>query len=692
VFILLVITLATAASAADEEAVATQPAAPASQPAGPAPDDASSGAGWASLDELSFHLGFEADWSRREVRSGTRGRYRSSYSQINRERRFEETIGVDGGGSLIDDRVFQFDFSGLWGLTQESYSESRPGRDLRTDPDGDVLEYDFRGVLFPEGKLTTEIIASQLDDRVPRPFLPSQDRRRERYGLHLTYHDDVLPMRFRFEDTYESLKAPGLDEIDDEERSTSEFEYEATWRPSEQQQLRLNYEYSDRSEQYSGTLNQYDTVRNYLTLDHQLTFGLNQKSRLETLARFQDETGDLARDVYEISPRLRLQHTDEFATLYKLQYLRDSFEGVDQDLYRGDVGFEYTFDDAWRTAANIYGLYENAERGGDLNEWGGSGQIAYEKDNDWGRLRASLNYEHTHQRIEDTGYDGLVISESVTLRDPLLAYLTRQYIVRYSVVVNSADRTRLYVPGRDYMVVPLGSYTALRRLPTGRIVNNETVLVSYSYRTNEGRELNRDRIDVRIEQRFKSGWTPYYAGTVQFEAIDRQRFLTYDPRDICRHRFGLRYQRQGWSAYGEYEYNDDSVDPYQAGRMGGDIVLLQQVPHELDARIDLSYFDFFGEQQLDERDTLLFDIACSYRLFLQRDLEAHLTSAYRFEDDSLFGVTNGVDVSAGLDWKIGFFTASFEIEYDLLDMDDSRDGTVAAWIKLRRDIPVIARK
>ena len=646
---------------------------------------------WLALDELSFELGFEAEWGRREVRSGRRGPYAQTYRQTNRERRFQETLGLDGSGALLDERVFQFDFSGLWGLSQEWYDETRPGRDLRTAPDGDVLEYDLRGVLFPEGRLTTEVTASRLDDRIPRPFLPSLDRRRERYGLELSYHDDVLPMRLRLYDEDEALRSPARRGLDDERREARGLEYEATWRPSDAQQLRLRYEYEDRGEQYSGTRRRYDTVRDYLTLDHQLTFGLDDKSRLETLARFQDERGDLARDTFELAPQLRLQHTEDLATIYKLQYLRDSFDGLRQDLYRGDVGLEYTCDD-WRAALNLYGLHQDAERGGDFNEWGGSAMLAYERDTASGRFRGSIGYEHAQTRADDAGRDGLVISESQTLRDPLLAYLTREYVVPTSLLVTSSDRRRVYVAGRDYLVVPLGRYTALRRVPTGRISNNETVLVSYRYRTSEGRESNRDRLDVRLEHKFNTGWTPYYAGTLQWEAIDRQRRLTYVPRDICRQRFGLRYQQSRWSAYGEYEYNDDSVDPYHAGRVGGDVTLMQRAPHEWDARADLSYFDFSGERGLARRDALLLDISTSYRLSLREDLEARFTAAYRYEDDSLFGVTNGVDVSAALEWKIGLFSALFEVEYDLLDLSDSRDGSLAAWIKLKREIPVIAGK
>jgi hypothetical protein len=48
-------------------------------------------------------------------------------------------------------------------------------------------------------------------------------------------------------------------------------------------------------------------------------------------------------------------------------------------------------------------------------------------------------------------------------------------------------------------------------------------------------------------------------------------------------------------------------------------------------------------------------------------------------------------VAASLNWRIGLFTASVEVEYDMLDIPGSEDGAFVAWVKLRREIPVIRR-
>lgn len=605
---------------------------------------------------------------------------------------FDETIGMRAAGNIGGERVFRYQFDVRGGLSQERYHESRPGADLHNDPHGAIFEYDVRGTLFPAGKISANVFALNREDRVPRRFLPSLDRRRERYGVELLYNDALLPMRLLFESEYEELRSGVRDLYDDERRGARKIEYEATWQPSDTQSLRLQYEYEDRRERYSGTRATYDTVRNYLTLDHRLQFGEGNRSRLDTIARFQDETGDFARDIAEFSPQLRLQHTEQFASIYRLQYLQESFEGIGVERFRGDIGLSYQPVDWFDSSLNFYALTEEAERGGDVHEWGGVITAAIHRDNSAGRFSSSLTMQHTSQRVDGSGSAGVVLAEAATFRDPLPVILQHEYIRRTTIVVMDAARRRTYFPGLDYTVVQAGRFTTLVRTRTGRIADGETVVVSYLYDVSQDRDLTRDRLDFRIQQAFRSGWTPYYAASFQREDIDRTQFVRFEPRDVNRHRVGVDYRRKLWSVGAEFEYNDDSIDPYLAAHLRGDAVFYETLPHSLSGRGTYSYYHFRGRDELIAHDVSMIDIGASYRLRLDTRWEADITAAYRFEDDSGRGITHGVDVSAALEWKIGLFSARFEIEYDMLDLPGSNDGTVAAWFKLRREIPLIGER
>lgn len=689
-----VLGVATGLTAAAQDAAtqpATQPTQPAVEPAAPAEPPRPLVP--LTLRELMLELGFEASFDRRAVRydraqSGWDSRLEK---QTNRATRLEETLGLRSSGTLFDEKFALFDIAALYGLTQSWYAEARPGPDRHEDPHGSVLEYDLNLTLFPRGRISANAYAQRLDSRVPRSFLPSLDRTLERYGGGVFLNDPKFPMRFTFEHSWDELTSRTRDEDDDERRGNDTFRYEGTWQISDRQSLRIEYEYNDRAEQYSGSRTRFDTTRHYVTLNHVLRFGKDGRSSWETLARLQEESGDLARDNAEVTTRLRLQHSDAFATNWGAQYYRDAFADLETETWRGEGGFTWQYARALTVTGQLYGLQQQADRGADFREWGGLLNAAYSQDNALGRFSANLSYNHASIETSQGSHRGIVIGESVTFRDPLASYLAQNDIDWATIVVTDANRSRTYLPIRDYLVVRIGRYTALRRVPTGQIADRQTVLVSYTYRVSADYAVRRDRVDLRIQQDFSIGLTAYYAGSLQDESYDTQRYLAYRERDVQRHRLGATFRRPKWSVGLEYECNDDNIDPYQAVHANGDVVLWQKAEQQLDARLNASYFSFRGEQDLDARDTLLVDLGASYRYLFRRDLEFSTTTLFRYEDDSLYGTTNGIDLSAALDWKIGYFSLRCEAEYDLLSVPSATENSASFWLKLKRDIPVIKR-
>ncbi|MFH1747231.1 MAG: hypothetical protein ABIG44_09340 [Planctomycetota bacterium] len=681
-----------AAESNPPESPTSQPVQPDSGPASRAASQSTDRKPLLDFTSLSLELGFEADYDQRDTRFDTSTPFQRRYRQYNRAHRFEETIGWQGSGALVDERWLLFDFAGRWGLTQDWFREIGPGLDSHQDPDGDLLEYDLSFTLLPRGKLSAVGYAQRLDSRIPRAFQPSLDRTRERFGGDLIYSDTRLPMRFSFEHVWDELTSRTGNWLDDEQRGRDTFHYEATWQINEHHSLRLDYEYDDRREQYSGSNTRFDTTRNYITLNHILRFGPRHRSSWETLARFQDETGDLARDNFEVSTRLRLQHTDALASNYAAQFLRDSFHELSTRTWRGEAGLTHQYGDCLTTAVQLYGLQQDADGSSDFTEWGGLANVAFNRENRLGRFSANLSYNHVVTDTQDSNRRGIVIAESVTFRDPLPAYLVHTDVDLVSIVVTDANRTRTYLPLRDYSIVPVGHYTAVRRIATGQIANRETVLVSYTYQVFSDYDVARDRVDFRVQQAFDFGLTPYYAASIQNEELDRPRFLSFRARNVNRQRLGATYRHKRWSLGAEYEYNNDAIDPYQALHCNGDLVLWQKPRSQLDGKITASRFWFDGTDDLRARNTTLMDAGLSYRHLLSSSLTADASAMYRYEDDSLFGITHGVDLATALDWRIGHFTLRFEAEYDMLDLPGSRDDGVSFWIKLKRDIPVLAKR
>ncbi len=645
-----------------------------------------------ALDEFSAFLGFEAEAEKRTVRTDSRGLYNPRFAQTNKQYRFEETIGFEGRGSIIDERVLTYDAFARFGLSQERYTEDRPGPDEVRTPDGTILEYDLNFNILPRGKISANVFASQLDDRIPRPFLPSLDRRRERYGTGIFYNDPELPMSLTYEHLFDDLTSGSRNLVDDEERGEDTLRYEATWQPTEHHALNIEAEHERRSEQYSGTRTRFDTERNYLGLTDTIQFGRQRRHRLDTYLRLEEESGDLQRDAFELSPLLRLQHTDSFFTTYRAQYLSESYANLEVDTLRADWTAVHQWRDMLTTSLGIYGLQQQADRNADTTEWGTLFNAAFTRPNDLGRFRSHFSWAHSNSRSDDGGRTGIIIDESVTFRDPLASILSQRNIDPLSILVRGADRATIFLPGFDYILERNGDATAIRRVANGRILNNETVFVSYTYSGFRDFVIGRDRIDWRIQQELMEGLDVYYALSLQDEDVNRSRYLTFRERDINRHRIGITRRRPRWSAGLELEYNDDNIDPYQAAHANADAILYEDARHQVNARGAYSFFRFDGLDYLDPRQTQLLDVGLNWRYTLGRQLEAAAAALYRYQDDSLYGITNGVDLTASLAYKIGEFSVLVEAEYDMLDLPQSSDDSVGVWLKLRRDIPIIGRR
>lgn len=645
-----------------------------------------------ALDEFSAELGFEALGQQRTVRTNAQGIGQPRFARRDKISRFEETLGLAGSGSIIDERTLLYDAMVRLGLSQERYDVTRPGPNDSTRPDGSILEYDLSLRALPAGKITATAGASQLDDRLPRPFLPSLDRRRERYAVELSYNDDKLPMQLSYEHLYDRMSSGVRDLVDDEEQGEDTLRYEATWQPTDDHSLSLEFEHERRSDRYSGTRTRFDTTRNYFSLHDNIRFGEKRMSQFDALFRVEDEQGDLARDVMELAPRLRLQHTDDLYSYYKAQYLKQSYNELETTTHRGDIGLTHQWRDMLTSTGGLYGLRQGSDQGYDLDEWGALADFTFRKSHTGGEFSTNLSYLHSQSRTNDGRRGGVVIDEAATFRDPLPIYLAQRHVNRLGILVRAAEAPFYFIEGLDYWVVQIGDVTTLSRNPLGRIRNRQTVLVSYTHRAFDNFEVIRDRVDLRIQDDLKIGLTPYYAASLQDEKLSEQDFVTFTDRNINRHRIGFSYRRPRWSVGPEYEYNDDSIDPYQAGHLTGNAVLFDAAPHSLNADMRLSYFDFRGNGFLQHHFTTLLDTGLTHRYVMSTRLESDTSAKFRYENDSLFGETVGVDLRTALTYRIGEFSLSVEAEYEMLDLPSSTDNSAGIWLKIRRTIPIIGQR
>ena len=657
-----------------------------------------------TLDRLDAYLEFEGDYGHTKVRQPYRGLMRGKSTQSNRDYTFQERIGFSLTGTVLDPSFITFDGDISFALTQSCHEE-RGWFSARDDHDtGHLLQYDMRANFFTGKLLSGSVYALRVDDRISRRFLPTLDEERTGFGTSWDFAHEKFPMHLSY-DYLETDRTGNWDERDNEHFTESTFVFGGEVIFTDHHRLTYDYEHAETKQEYQGLDQPFDTTRDLFTLEHELEFGGSHQHELRTLVHWQEESGDFARDYFEIGPQLTLRHSDQLQTLYKYQFNRENYEGLDVETQRFDFQLVHQLYSNLTTTVDLFALYEDVEDDVNTHQYGGSVDWQYNRKNPYGHLYANLALAYDTENLSGDSGVRVVMDESAAFRDPVNITLRNRNVIPSSIVVTDASNHRYYLAGRDYLVIRIGDVTQLARVRSGRIADGGNILVDYQYRTPTHGKIDTIRVDAGVEQRFNNGLTPYYRfsyrnqerpdHTTGFSFADllyqpTTGFARYADR-TNHHRLGVKYDHKRFALGAEYEVFDDTVEPYDAFHLDGLVHILQTPEHTLDASTRFSRFFFEGGY--DRRNVTIIDVELDHRWQLRENMSIFDRVAYRWEDDSVDGITRAWDVAAGLDYVMGDLTAELTFEYDRLDLPESDEDDFGVYLRVRRDIPnVLARR
>ena len=146
----------------------------------------------------------------------------------------------------------------------------------------------------------------------------------------------------------------------------------------------------------------------------------------------------------------------------------------------------------------------------------------------------------------------------------------------------------------------------------------------------------------------------------------------------------MRYEAERFTLGVEYEIFDDTIDPYDAFHVNGLLHVLREPDHTIDASTRVSRMLFEGG--IDDRNVTLIDVTLDHRWRLSESLSTLERLAYRHENGSIGGTTQGWDVSAGFEYVRGDLSAELTFEYDRLDLPGSEEDDYGVYLRVRRDL------
>ncbi len=636
------------------------------------------------LDHFDAYLELQGEFSSARVETDLRDRFSGQRSQRNRDWELQERIGLNLGGAVFDPSVLTFGGDLSFALTQSRFDERIDDFDHTDTDTGHLLLYDLRADLFRGGKVSGTVYGLRQQDRIDRRFQPTLDQRRTGFGTSWVFSDEKFPMELTY-DYLDTDRTGNADRSDDEHLLESTLHYGGDWNISKHNDLKLAYEHAETKQDYQGSRYRFDTTRDLFTIEHRLDFGSSYQHELRTLIHWQEESGDLARDFFRAGPQLTLKHSDTLQTMYKYQADRELYQGFDVEMHRGDFQLLHQLYSNLTTTVDFFALTEEVDDSVSTDQYGTAVDWQYNRKNPFGRLYANLALAYDTENSSSDYGRRIVLDEAQTFRDPIDITLRNRNVVVESIIVTGTSNRRVHRLGTDYTIVQLGNVTRLVRIPSGLIADRDTVLIDYEYRTPADGQLDTIRVDLHVEQRFTNGWTPYYRLAYRNQEDDTSTGFPTRADRTDHHRVGARYETKAYNVGAEFEIFDDTVEPYHGYHLDGLLRILQTVDHTLNASSRFS--QLFFEGGVDDRDVILLDVELDHRWRLSDRLSTIERVAYRYEDDSVDGITHGVDAQAGLEYVLGDLSGELTFDYDRLSLPDSEEDDYGVFLRVRREFP-----
>ncbi|MGB2984626.1 MAG: hypothetical protein WBE26_01975 [Phycisphaerae bacterium] len=643
-----------------------------------------------SLDHLDAYLEFKGEFAYTKVESSVRQGFDRNRTQRNRDWGFEERIGLQFGGTILEPDFITFSGDLSFALTQDRFEEDTDFYDHTDEDNGYLVQFDLRANFFAGKAFSGSVYGLRQEDRINRRFQPTLNQRRTGFGTNWVFSHDKVPMELSY-DYLETDRTGNADYSDDEHYTESTLRYAVDWLIADHHRFKFSYEHAETKQEYQGLYEPFETTRDLFNIEHQLEFGDEHQHTLRTLAHWQEESGDFARDLFEIGPQLTLKHSDNLRTLYEYQFNRERYEGLDIETHRADFQLIHQMYSNLTTTVDVFGLYEDVEDDINTTQYGASVDWQYNRRNRFGHLYANLALAYDTEEVDGDNGRRIILDEAHAFRDPIAIILRNRNVIPTSVVVTDTTNRRIYRIGVDYAMLQQGNVTRIGRVRTGQIADGDTVLVDYQIRTPTDGRLDTIRVDFSLEQRFTNGLTPYYRLSYRNQEDDTSEGFLRRADRTNHHRLGVNYEAKRYSLSAEFEIFDDTVDPYDAFHINGLLHMLQGQDHTLDASARLSRLFFEGG--VDDRNVTMLDVELDHRCRLADSLSTVGRVAYRLEEDSIDGTTHAWDVTAGLEYAMGDLSGELTFEYDRLDLPHSEEDNYGVYLRLRRELPdVLGRR
>lgn len=509
--------------------------------------------------------------------------------------------------------------------------------------------WDVNALVLGASELPTNVYSRRSETKQRRPFAGSLDDVTTEAGIATGYHTDRVSLNLEYFHRTQDLSD---NRGDVNTRTTQDtFTTNDIFTINDHQRLELNYTLDLIDERQSGGYADSYTRHDAL-LTHNWTFGDEQRPHeLRSQARVYEQSGlqDLRRLRWD--EFLTLNHTERFETRHNLVYEAVDVQGSNRDLLRFENSAKHRLFDSLTSLGTVGLQHTSDDDGFTSDEYFITGQLDYTKLVPLGHLDAAAGVGYDAQTNGDRGSTFRVLDEVHTYRDAFPIVIARRNIVPGSIEVRPAASSTPYQEGIDYTVQYFTDRAEIRGVLTGALVDGQSVRVNYDVGPEPGSDI--DTITTNWSLRYTltegtfKGLAAYgtYRTTDQtIRASDPTLFTPDDTRDLL---LGLEYRRAELTLRAEYNIHDSTLSPYNVARLQALYALRTGTGSTFNADASHESIEFTDQNESVTLDRLRLD----WTTRLDRSLDLSIGAAYRREDSSARGTSEGLEEHITLNWR-----------------------------------------
>ncbi len=563
---------------------------------------------------------------------------------------FREELSMDTRGSIYHPKLFQFDLSGTFGLTQSK----RTSDTFDEDESRKIQGLGFLGTILKDHPYSADLFGDIRSDRINREFAEDLFNELERYGARLRFRNDFVPLTLQFEDqqidtesSTESFVTTNRNYLAAASHMTDESETAVSYSFTETTETRENRDYDT---------DEFNASNRYM-LDEKGHFVLT------SVARIFDQTGDVIFRNIDLTELLLVKHSESLESNY--QYRLDLRQTMEErsDRHTLTAGVTHKLYDSLRTRLEVEGFTEKiTDKEGNADgvddEIRNRLDLQYKKEIPGGKLFVNAGWMYELNDEDFNATTRRIIDESITLADIEIVLLDNRRIDRTTVVVSDDTGTVFYIEGTDYSLHLIGDLLEIRRIAGGLINDGDRLLVDYTFSTDPSLQYATTTQNYGVRANLCDLFTPYFRITRRSNDLwsgnATTRLETLDQRI-----YGIEFEYDGFRIRQEFEDHDSSTLPFRSALSEASFQTTFG-PHtfwSVTANNRVTKFGSTPEDRTRER-ALLFSISSKLKTRLTDNTALEVSGGWR--RDKRKELTNRLlDFTSEFLWTVGALT--FEV-------------------------------